>query len=182
MTPSFSIRTTPRFERLARSLLKAHAEFRAFQDQAREILQSDPYNRSRSHPIKKLEGVRPGGRTVSAPPGTLPVPLRHLGSGGRSQLLWTTPRSLSLICLSAAIELYGRTPRPDPPIAFLYCFATPCRPPARERRHHCQVKPTRSSSRKTCGWRMNADGRLYSEAPARNEQLGVRGAWHTSGW
>ena len=60
MTPSFSIRTTPRFERLARSLLKAHAEFRAFQDQAREILQSDPYNRSRSHPIKKLEGVRPG--------------------------------------------------------------------------------------------------------------------------
>ena len=57
MTPSFSVRTTPRFERLAQALLKAHQEFRALQTRATEILAADPYNRSRTHPIKKLEAV-----------------------------------------------------------------------------------------------------------------------------
>ena len=60
MTPSFVIQSTPRFERLARKLLKGHAEFQALQDRAIEILHTDPLNRSRGYPIKKLEGVGHG--------------------------------------------------------------------------------------------------------------------------
>ena len=60
MTPSFAIRTTPRFERLARALLKRHPEFRPILTQAREILRADPYNQARAHHIKKLEGVQAG--------------------------------------------------------------------------------------------------------------------------
>ncbi len=57
MTPPFSVRTTPRFERLARGLHKRHPEFHALQDRAVEILKADPYNRSREHHIRKLEAV-----------------------------------------------------------------------------------------------------------------------------
>lgn len=60
MTPSFSVRTTPRYQRLAHQLIRAHREFQALQHRAREILTADPYNRSRTHHIKKLEGVREG--------------------------------------------------------------------------------------------------------------------------
>ena len=60
MTPSFQIRTTPRFERLARALLKRHPEFRPLLSQARDILTADPYNQAGVHHIKKLEGVPPG--------------------------------------------------------------------------------------------------------------------------
>jgi hypothetical protein len=60
MTPFFVIRTTPRFERLARTLLKRHPEFRPLLNHAREILGADPYNRARVYHIKKLEGVQPG--------------------------------------------------------------------------------------------------------------------------
>lgn len=57
MTPPFSIRTTPRFERLARALLKAHPESPALQHRAVEILKADPHNRSHAHHIKKLVAV-----------------------------------------------------------------------------------------------------------------------------
>ena len=57
MTPAFSVRTTSRFERLSRKLLKRHPELRPLQHRVREILQTDPYNRSRAYHIKKLEGV-----------------------------------------------------------------------------------------------------------------------------
>ena len=60
MTPAFTVRTTPYYERLARRLLQGESEFRPSQDQAFEILRSDPYNRTRQHNIKKLTGVRRG--------------------------------------------------------------------------------------------------------------------------
>ena len=60
MTPAFSIRTTPRFERLFRSLLQAHKEIRSLQERAVDILRADPYNRSRGYGIKKLVDVQPG--------------------------------------------------------------------------------------------------------------------------
>lgn len=57
MTPPFSVRTTGRFERLARGLLRGQPEFQALQERAVEILGTDPYNRSRVHDIKKLQAV-----------------------------------------------------------------------------------------------------------------------------
>lgn len=60
MTPPFVVRTSPRFERLFRALLKHHPELYEFHDQALSILSSDPYNRSRRHSIKKLSGVKRG--------------------------------------------------------------------------------------------------------------------------
>lgn len=60
MTPAFSVHTTPHYERLARKLLKSHPDFHALQARACGILQTDPYNRSRAYPIKKLEGIPQG--------------------------------------------------------------------------------------------------------------------------
>ncbi len=60
MTSPFSVRTTPRFERLARSLLKGHPEFRALLQEATDVLRADPYNHSRAHNIKKLVDVPAG--------------------------------------------------------------------------------------------------------------------------
>jgi len=62
MTPSFTIRATPRFERMAQKLLKHHPPLRAVLDRVREILSSDPYNRSLSYPIKKLVGEQGEGQ------------------------------------------------------------------------------------------------------------------------
>jgi len=60
MTPAFSVRTTPHFERLAQGLLKKHPDFPEILGRARQILQTDPYNRTRNYHIKKLEGVKQG--------------------------------------------------------------------------------------------------------------------------
>ncbi|MBZ0170344.1 hypothetical protein MELA_01967 [Candidatus Methylomirabilis lanthanidiphila] len=60
MTSPFSVRTTPRFERLSRGLLQGHLEFRALQERAFDILKADPYNRSRAYHIKKLADVSIG--------------------------------------------------------------------------------------------------------------------------
>jgi hypothetical protein len=57
MTPPFSVRTTPHFERLARALRRTHHESGTLQERAVEILSADPHNRSRAHHIKKLEAV-----------------------------------------------------------------------------------------------------------------------------
>ncbi len=57
MTLPFSVRTTPHFERLARSLRRTHHEFGTPYARAVEILSADPHNRSRAHHIKKLEAV-----------------------------------------------------------------------------------------------------------------------------
>ncbi len=47
MTPPFSTRTTPHFERLARALHRGHPEFQAIQGRAVEILRADPHFASR---------------------------------------------------------------------------------------------------------------------------------------
>jgi len=60
MTGTFVVRTTPRYERLARDLARNQAEFVARQREAVQILGVDPYNRSRQHNILKLAGVRQG--------------------------------------------------------------------------------------------------------------------------
>jgi len=57
MTPPFSVRTTPHFERLTRSLRRTHHEIGTLHERAVEILSADPHNRSRAHHIKKLEAV-----------------------------------------------------------------------------------------------------------------------------
>lgn len=58
--PKFDVLTTPRFDRLFRSLNRRHADLAERLATAIEILRVDPYNRSREHPIRKLEGVRQG--------------------------------------------------------------------------------------------------------------------------
>ena len=60
MAERFSIRTTPRFDRLAKALRRRNQEFTACYREAISILADDPYNRSRAHQIKKLVDVRPG--------------------------------------------------------------------------------------------------------------------------
>ena len=60
MTPSFSVRTTPRFDRLLRALARRHAEIAATYADALAIVRTDPHNRSHQHRIRKLESVRQG--------------------------------------------------------------------------------------------------------------------------
>lgn len=61
MTPAeFSVLVTRRFERDYRVLLKGHANLPEHYAELVAALKEDPYNRSRRHPIKKLEGVAPG--------------------------------------------------------------------------------------------------------------------------
>ncbi len=60
MTPAFLVRTTPRFERLFRTLSKRHRDLYEIRDEVLDILSSDPYNRSRRHPIRKIAGVKRG--------------------------------------------------------------------------------------------------------------------------
>ena len=60
MTPPFMVRATPRFERMTQKLLKHHPELRTLLDRVRDILSSDPHNRTFSHPIRKLAGAVQG--------------------------------------------------------------------------------------------------------------------------
>ena len=60
MTPSFTVRTTPRFERLLRTLARRHAELATVYADAITILSTDLYNRSREHRIRKLASIRQG--------------------------------------------------------------------------------------------------------------------------
>ena len=60
MTPRFSVRTTPHYERLALRLLKRHPEFGGFQERAVSILAADPYNHAGTHNIKKLVATAAG--------------------------------------------------------------------------------------------------------------------------
>lgn len=57
MTPPFSVRTSSHFDRLAEALTRRQPDFPARYDRIREILGTDPYNRTRRHHIKKLEGI-----------------------------------------------------------------------------------------------------------------------------
>jgi hypothetical protein len=50
MSSNFVVRTTPHYERLARDLAQKHAEFLTRQEEAQQILRTDPHNRSRGVP------------------------------------------------------------------------------------------------------------------------------------
>ena len=56
----FSVRTTPRYDRLSQKLHRGYRDFDATEQSAAAILAADPYNQSRRHKIKKLEGVPAG--------------------------------------------------------------------------------------------------------------------------
>lgn len=60
MTSAFSVQITAAFEREYRKLLKGHPDLYLHYARVIAILSQDPFNRSRSHPIKKFTGVKPG--------------------------------------------------------------------------------------------------------------------------
>jgi mRNA-degrading endonuclease RelE of RelBE toxin-antitoxin system len=60
MTIGFTVRTTPRFERLLRRLLRRHTDLLDRYADAIRILEGDPQNRSGTYAIRKLEGVAIG--------------------------------------------------------------------------------------------------------------------------
>jgi hypothetical protein len=60
MTPSFAVYPSSHYQRLSTKLQKGHRDFEATERSAAAILSADPYNRSRSQNIKKLEGVPSG--------------------------------------------------------------------------------------------------------------------------
>lgn len=60
MTSAFTVRTNSRYDRLAKMLQRRHPEFVTHHRSAAQVLAADPYNRSRLHHIKKLEGVAQG--------------------------------------------------------------------------------------------------------------------------
>ena len=62
MTPMFRIETSPHFDRLFRKLAKKHPELSRYLPTIRDILETDPYNHSREHPIKKLTGRQHAGQ------------------------------------------------------------------------------------------------------------------------
>jgi mRNA-degrading endonuclease RelE of RelBE toxin-antitoxin system len=59
-SPAYTVLTTPRFDRLLRSLNRRHPDLAERFAAAIAILSTDPYNRSREHAIRKLESVRQG--------------------------------------------------------------------------------------------------------------------------
>jgi len=60
MTAAFLVRPTRQFERTFDKLVRQHRELAAHYQRVIGILQTDPYNSSRSHQIKKLVDVPTG--------------------------------------------------------------------------------------------------------------------------
>jgi hypothetical protein len=61
MTPAaFTVRTTPRYDRLSNKLQRSHRDFDAAEKSAASVLSEDPHNRTRRRHIKKLAAVAPG--------------------------------------------------------------------------------------------------------------------------
>lgn len=60
MAAGFSVRTAPRFDRLAKALRRRDKEFTNRYREAIAILADDPYNHRGGHPIRKLVAVKPG--------------------------------------------------------------------------------------------------------------------------
>jgi mRNA-degrading endonuclease RelE of RelBE toxin-antitoxin system len=56
----FDVRATKHFERALKKLVRAHPQVGGEYGAVLPILSVDPYNRTRRHPIKKLEGVAAG--------------------------------------------------------------------------------------------------------------------------
>jgi mRNA-degrading endonuclease RelE of RelBE toxin-antitoxin system len=62
MTPVFTVLISPHCERLAKAQLKKQPEFVRILAEAIDILQTDPYNHSRSLAIRKLTGHQTEGQ------------------------------------------------------------------------------------------------------------------------
>jgi len=60
MADTVTVRTIPRFDRLAKALRKHHPDFTAHYRDCIAILEKDPHNTSGAHPIKKLTNVSQG--------------------------------------------------------------------------------------------------------------------------
>lgn len=60
MTVEFLVLTTSRFDRELKKLAARHSDLADLFRRVIKILKADPYNRSRQHPIKKLEAVAEG--------------------------------------------------------------------------------------------------------------------------
>lgn len=58
--PAYRVVTTSHFDRLMKKLAPKHTELVERFEEALAILSADPYNKSRTHPIKKLEGGAAG--------------------------------------------------------------------------------------------------------------------------
>ncbi len=56
----FGVRATKHFERTLKKLARAQPQVLAEYEAALAILSEDPHNRTRRHPIRKLEGVPAG--------------------------------------------------------------------------------------------------------------------------
>jgi mRNA-degrading endonuclease RelE of RelBE toxin-antitoxin system len=64
----FEVRVTTRFDRELKQLSAGHADLPKLYAATLPILQDDPYNRTRSHAVKKLAGVGAGdGQYASGP-------------------------------------------------------------------------------------------------------------------
>ncbi len=57
---AYSVITTAHFDRLLKKLAPRHPGLADRYEEALTILSSDPQNKSRRHPIKKLQGVSAG--------------------------------------------------------------------------------------------------------------------------
>ncbi len=55
--PPFRVRATASFERRLRKYASQHPDVVVTYEALLRVLAADPYNRSRSHPIRKLSGV-----------------------------------------------------------------------------------------------------------------------------
>ena len=60
MTGQFSVLTTRGFDRTYGKLVRHHPELPERYQEILSILQTDPYNHTRSYHIKKLGGIGPG--------------------------------------------------------------------------------------------------------------------------
>lgn len=60
MPAAFRVLTTPAFECSAKKLARGNPKVTDALEMLIAILESDPYNRMRTHPIKKLAGIKPG--------------------------------------------------------------------------------------------------------------------------
>lgn len=62
MTPTFTVQTSPHFERLFKKLHKQHPDLPELLGEAISILETDPYNRTGQHAILKLTGPQMDGQ------------------------------------------------------------------------------------------------------------------------
>ena len=60
MSAPFTVCTSPHFDRLLKRLARHHAELPEVFATVLGILTSDPHNRSRTHTVRKLQGVPAG--------------------------------------------------------------------------------------------------------------------------